>query len=278
MTQHKKLLIILVLLSFTLFVHMAYGFPSSEFTLKNGNWYDSWDINRSNYGGEKGYLPNLASETLGPNKELAYSIGESLRSSYGDKVQAAEAILRYVQTWTIYGYDNENVYRDGVAQEEWAWNADEMAHAINGVTGVRAVGDCEDLSFLCGTMYTGAGIDAAIVDAPGHVACLIWLPEYPNANQYWDIENDNLESGWIWVEATGNSNPLGWTPPDFGDGDWNAYPLGSQTSADQQSKPMPTEILLTAGIIIIILAFGAIVLFKKRKRNPPPPPPPPPLF
>ncbi len=49
-------------------------------------------------------------------------------------------------------------------------------------------------------------------------ALLIWLPEFSNANNYWDIPNDGRDAGWIWVEATGSSNPLGWTPPDFEDG------------------------------------------------------------
>ena len=70
--------------------------------------------------------------------------------------------------------------REGVAQDEWAWNADEMAHAFNPTTGVTAIGDCEDMAFLCGTIYVGAGFDAAIVDAPDHVALLIWLPEFCN--------------------------------------------------------------------------------------------------
>ena len=118
------------------------------------------------------------------------------------------AILKYVQTWTEYGFDSDNVVRGGVSQEEWAWNADEMTHAFNETTGVKAIGDCEDMAFLCGTIYLAAGFDAAIIDAPEHVALLIWLPEFSNANNYWDLPNDNRDAGWIWVEATGNSNPL----------------------------------------------------------------------
>jgi hypothetical protein len=33
-------------------------------------------------------------------------------------------------------------------------------------------------------------------------------------------------AGWIRVEATGSSNPLGWTPPDFENGGWTVYPIG----------------------------------------------------
>jgi len=176
-------------------------------------------------------MPNIAYETFGANKELAYSIGEWFKSSYTSKVQRAVAILQYVQRWTQYGYDADNVVApDGAVQSEWAWNADEMAHMFNIITNTLAIGDCEDMAFLCATIYIGAGFDAAMVlaprDSPNHAALLIWLPEYPNANYYWDMPNDGRGKGWIWVEATGEHNPLGWTPPDFKNGNWIAYPLG----------------------------------------------------
>jgi hypothetical protein len=82
------------------------------------------------------------------------------------------------------------------------------------------------MSFLCSTIYLAAGFDVALVSPPEHVALLIWLPEYDNANYYWDIPDDGREHGWIWVEATGDKNPLGWTPPDFADGDWDSCLLG----------------------------------------------------
>ena len=63
-------------------------------------------------------------------------------------------------------------------------------------------------------MYFAAGYNVTIVDAVDHVALLIWLPEFPNANIYWDV-GDGRGAGWIWVEATGDRNPLGWTPDDY---------------------------------------------------------------
>lgn len=275
MLKPSKLLIILILFSIATPVYVAHAVPSTTFNQKYGDWYDTWDINRNYYAGPKGYLPNLASETLGTNKEQAYSLGESLRSTHPDKVVAAKAILKYVQTWTVYGYDNENVFRDGEAQPEWAWNADEMTRAFNEITGVKATGDCEDLAFLISTIYEGAGINAAVVDAPEHVACLIWLPEYQNANNYWDIPNDNVGSGWIWVEATGESNPLGWTPPDFDEGRWEAYPLSLPSSDNQQSQPPITGTILSAPLEIITLlaiaAAAAIIILvisgNKKKRS-----------
>ena len=210
---------------------LAHGIPSGgtyppRFTLHNGEWYDSWDFNRNYYGGADGFLPNVAYESIGTDRELVYSIGEWFKSSYSDRVQRAEAILSYVQSWTDYGYDGDNVQMEGAPQEEWAWNADEMAHMFDEATLSVAVGDCEDMAFLCSTIYLAAGFEVVLVSPPEHVALLIWLPEYDNANYYWDIPDDGREHGWIWVEATGEENPLGWTPPDFSDGEWEVYLLG----------------------------------------------------
>jgi hypothetical protein len=149
-----------------------------------------------------------------------------------------------------------------------------MAHAFNEVTGVKAIGDCEDMAFLCGTIYVGAGIDAAIVDAPEHVALVIWLPEFSNANKYWDIPNDDREAGWIWVEATGESNPLGWTPIDFKDGGWTAYSIGpldfipeAQPGPSQPTLidflPIDPDLLIMLGVIILLLILG----LARSKRN-----------
>jgi hypothetical protein len=255
-------LLFLILLAPFIALENAVGFPASSFSQQEGDWYDNWGIDRNYYDGTHGYLPSIASETLDENKELAYSIGQQFLSNYESKTQRAEAILSYVQEWTQYGYDSDYVVRDGVAQEEWAWNADEMAHALNETTGIKATGDCEDLAFLCGTIYVGAGFDAAAVDAPGHVALLIWLPEFANANNYWDIPNDGRESGWIWVEATGDSNPLGWTPPDFADGDWNAYPLGSLAVIVEEQQPFPMELIIVLVFVLIglsiALSFGKV--------------------
>jgi len=242
------------------------GLPASSFNRKEGDWYDNWGINRNYYEGPNGYLPKLATETLNENKELAYSIGEWFQTNYPTETDRAVAILKYVQTWTEYGYDSENVLRGGIPQEEWAWNADEMAHAFNETTGVKAIGDCEDMAFLCGTIYVGAGFDAAIVDAPEHVALLIWLPEFSNANCYWNLTTDGRDAGWIWVEATGSSNPLGWTPPDFIDGGWTAYAIGNLEFVAEPELPqltIDTEIL----ILVVAVIFSIILTLAKAHRR-----------
>ncbi|MEM2112276.1 MAG: hypothetical protein QXX08_10455 [Candidatus Bathyarchaeia archaeon] len=83
--------------------------PASNFTFKNGDWHDNFGINRNYYAGPHGFLPNLIYETIGDNKELAYSIGEQFREKYTSMTERSVAILRYVQIWTEYGYDSENV-------------------------------------------------------------------------------------------------------------------------------------------------------------------------
>jgi hypothetical protein len=269
MTCVRYLLLFLLLCTLVLALNKtASGFPASSFTIQDGDWIDNWGIDRNYYGGSNGYLPNLAFETLNENKELAYSIGQQFQDQYPSEVERAVAILKYVQTWTEYGYDSDNVFRSGVAQDEWAWNADEMAHAFNQTTGVKAIGDCEDMAFLCGTIYEGAGFDAAVVDAPEHVALLIWLPEFSNANDYWDVPNDNRDAGWIWVEATGSSNPLGWTPPDFENGDWTAYSIGNLEfiAEPQPSEPTSTWINVDDIVLIGIVLSTILGLTRIRRR------------
>jgi hypothetical protein len=227
----RELTLTALIFILTYSLSIVYALPSGgvyppQFNYKNGYWYDSWDYNRNYYAGEDGFLPNVAYESLGTDRELAYEIGEWFVVNYNNRVERAEAILNYVQKWTEYGYDADNVFRNGVAQEEWAWNADEMAHMFNETTNSVAIGDCEDMAFLCATLYVASKIEVALVDAPEHVALLIWLPEYDNGNYYWDIPDDGRDYGWIWVETTGEANPLGWTPPDFSDGYWNTYILG----------------------------------------------------
>jgi hypothetical protein len=265
----KQFLILFALLSVLVISQSqtANGFPASSFTLNEGDWYDNWGIDRNNCAGPDGYLPNLATETLNENKELAYGIGEWFQANYPIETERAVAILKYVQTWTEYGYDSDNVVRGGVPQEEWAWNADEMAHAFNETTGVKAIGDCEDMAFLCGTIYVGAGFDAAIVDAPDHVALLIWLPEFSNANSYWDLSNDGRDAGWIWVEATGSSNPLGWTPPDFENGGWTAYPIGNLEFVPEPQPPQSTSIDTEILMVIVAVIFAIMLALAKARRR-----------
>ncbi len=242
----------LLVLGVSLIAVAAYAYPSGgkyppTFRRVGGYWYDSWGLSRNYYGGEGGYLPNMLYESIGEAADLAYSWGVQFKKDYPDEVARAKAILRYVQQWTLYGLDEDYVVMDGEPQSEWAWNGDEMAYMIRNAISLKGAvrGDCEDVSFLCATMYLGAGFDVAIVDAPNHVAVLVWLPKYPDANVYWDLE-DGRGKGWIWVEATGRTNPLGWTPPEFKDGGFSTFVFKSTLSERIQigdvaySPPKPT--------------------------------------
>ncbi len=163
----RNLIIVIVFLLVVFSLKEVSGLPSGgsyppKFTRRaDGDYYDSWSFDRNYYGDDNGYMPNIAYETLGTNKELAYSIGEWFKTNYASKTQMAVAILKYVQRWTEYGYDADNVIMGGTTQNEWAWNADEMAHMFNTITNIVAIGDCEDMAFLGATIYIGAGFDAA---------------------------------------------------------------------------------------------------------------------
>lgn len=194
----------------------------TNFTYKNGLWYDSWGYTRNNAIGPSGFMPNLAYEVLGKWQGIAFDWGVQFAEKYPNKIQRAEAILRFVQQRTEYGYDDDNVIIGGKYQEEWAWNGDEMASRIDFVSNTQAIGDCEDLAFIYSAIYEDAGFDTAMVLTTNHAALLIWLPDYPNVLK-WDLEGDRRDYGWIWVESTGENNPLGWTPDAFRDGDWESY-------------------------------------------------------
>jgi len=225
----RKVWLALAVLLFSSCLVGVLAFPSGNgyppvFTRKGRNWYDSFGIVRNEWSGEDGYLPRIINESLGENRELAYRFGQLFVDRYPNRNERAEAILRFVQTWTEYGYDEEHVFMEGISQDEWAWNPDEMAHMVDQAQKSQqaAYGDCEDFGFFCGVLYLAAGYEVTIVHPEGHIALLIWLPDYPDANTYWDVD-DGKGYGWIWVEATGDKNPLGWTPPDYDDGSFEVY-------------------------------------------------------
>ena len=76
----------------------------------------------------------------------------------------------------VYTSDN-----DQFGNDEFAQNADEVAATIQ-KSGV-AHGDCEDSGVLLAVMYMAAGYRSAIAVMPGHVATLVYLPEYKKATR-----------------------------------------------------------------------------------------------
>ena len=145
MTLMRYLILFLLLFSLACaMIAPVRGFPASSFHQENGDWYDNFGIDRNDGGtnGEfPGFLPDIEYETLGNNRELAFSIGQQFLKEYQSRIDRAVAILKYVQTWTYYANDTEVKSMNGVPQEEWCQNADEFAHAFNQTTGVKAPGD-----------------------------------------------------------------------------------------------------------------------------------------
>lgn len=235
----------------------------SAFVNKDGFWYDAWDYTRDYALGTAGFMPNLAYEAIGEWQDRAFEWGKEFIEYYPNTVTRAEAILRFVQQWTEYGYDEDNVRMGGSAQIEWAWNADDMAAGINFDTSTVAIGDCEDLAFLCSAIYEGAGYDTAMVLTSDHAALLIWLPDYPNVIK-WDLLDDGRDYGWIWVESTGENNPLGWTPDEYRDGNWEAFVTGSLYISDIQQEPShpseTTDVTITVNVFHTISALEDVSL------------------
>jgi hypothetical protein len=266
MRIYPGLVVLLMLLGLLLGVGVPVVFMSpqpSAFIHQNGFWYDAWDYTRDYALGVAGFMPNLAYEVLGEWQDRAFDWGKEFIEFYPDTVTRAEAILSFVQQWTEYGYDEDNVQMGGSAQIEWAWNADDMATRINFDTSTVAIGDCEDLAFLCSAIYEGAGFDTAMVLTSDHAALLVWLPEYPNVIK-WDLIDDGRDYGWIWVESTGENNPLGWTPDEYRDGDWEAFVVGSLYLSDIRHEPThpseTTAVTITTNIFHIVSALDDVSL------------------
>ncbi|MFC1984353.1 transglutaminase family protein, partial [Chloroflexota bacterium] len=184
--------------------------PSASFTEMNGDIFDTWGICRTRALGQDGFYqlseaafrPVIAFESLGESTALAYSLGEQIAREYPDQVQRAEAVFYFVRDRVNYTTDI-----DQFPYEEFAQNADELAAVIdqNGV----GYGDCEDSAVLLAVMYKGAGYRSAIAVGSGHTAALVYLPGYNKATAIFELDG---EAGWIWAEATGRNNPLGWVP------------------------------------------------------------------
>lgn len=264
MSNHSKWMILIsVFLAFSIF-NLVYASPQeSYFIYQDGYWYDDWGYTRNYAWGLNGFMPNLAYESLGDWQDVAFDWGTQFLELYPDKIMRAEKILKFIQVWTEYGYDEDNVVMSGEPQGEWAWNADDMGSKIDFDTNSYAIGDCEDLAFLCSTIYQGAAFDTAMVLTDDHAALVIWLPDYPNVLK-WDIMGDGRDYGWIWVESTGENNPLGWTPESYRNGDWEAFVIEHMYIKDIEFIPdNPSEeddVIVTAKILAKTSDLENIVL------------------
>ena len=247
--------------------------PSTGFHEINGDVFDDWDICRTRASGEDGFYqitettfrPVIVFESLGGNAALAYRLGEQLANKYPDPLQRAEGIFHFVRDRVNYTSDIDQFKHD-----EFAQNADELAVAIdqNGV----GYGDCEDSVSLLAVMYKGAGYRSAIVIGSGHTAALVYLPDYKKATVVFELEG---EPGWVWAEATGKKNPLGWVPKEFIGVQIAAYEIGEEIIAPVKPTAAPSIAITKTGrgasaqpfsFISIIGLLWFMSLFRRRRR------------
>lgn len=221
--------LIVVLLAAVAAAGHAWAFPSQGFHKIDSNVFDDWNICRTDASGEDGYYqitdtgfrPVIAFESLGPEADLAWSLGEQIASQYPDLLQRAEAVFDFVRDKVRYTSDI-----DEFGSDEFAQNADELAATIE--EDGSGKGDCEDMTVLLAVMYKAAGFRSAIMLLSEHTAVLVYLPDYNQATAFFEL---NGESGWIWAEATGRNNPLGWAPDDYLDMKIPAYEISAETPA-----------------------------------------------
>ncbi len=246
--------------------------PSAGFHEINGEVFDDWDICRTRAFGEDGFYqisetafrPVIVFESLGEGGALAYRLSEQLVQKYPDPLQRAEAIFRFVRDRVRYTSD-----ADLFNYDEFAQNADELAAAIdqNGVS----YGDCEDSAILLAVMYKAAGYRSAIVVGEGHTAALVYLPDYKKASAVFKLDG---EPGWVWAEATGKNNPLGWVSKEFIGVELATYEIGEETIAPTQPSTAPSVAVAGKGksassnplpFSSIILLLWILPLFRRRR-------------
>ncbi len=211
----KKLLVTAISISVLglLLVSPALAAPSQGFFERGDDIYDSFGISRNRSMGEDGFFqitgdnfdPIIARESLGENIDLAWELGLSFTEKYPEPNQRAQKIFNFVRDRVLYTSDIDEFDR-----QEFAQNADEVAAII--LDQGRAPGDCEDSAVLLTVLYKAAGFRSAIVLAPGHAAALVYLPTYNKAARTFTLEG---EKGWVWAEATGSTNELGWLAPSL---------------------------------------------------------------
>ena len=211
MIPKKMFLLPLLIITMVLMVpSLTSAFSSDGFYRQERHLYDDWGIFRTTGAGADGFLgmtsnefnPVITRESLGENLDTAWQIGEEFARKYPDRNQRAEQIYHFVRDRVVYVSDEEQF-----GEREFAQNADEVAETI--IDDGRAMGDCEDSAILLAVIYKGAGFRSAMVLMPGHVATLVFLPDYRKAPRSITLAG---ERGWVWGEATGATNPFGWIP------------------------------------------------------------------
>jgi len=284
MRKHWVLLgLIFVLLAAVATAGYASAFPSQGFYTRGGDIFDDWEICRTKAFGEDGFYqitetgfrPVIAFQSLEDQANAAYSLGEQIANEYPAQLQRAEAVFHFVRDRVKYTSDI-----DLNGSEEFAQNADEMATTI--VEDGTGEGDCEDMAVLLAVMYRAAGFRSAIVLPSGHTAVLVYLPDYNEATVFFELGG---ESGWVWAEATGRNNPLGWAPEEYLDMEIPAYEILAEKPAYEipagavaPLTPPPAAAIAFAGtgegtfsppylFFIVIGLLWCLSLFRRRRRR-----------
>jgi predicted transglutaminase-like cysteine proteinase len=275
--------LLVVLLVATVTAGYASAFLSEGFHERDGDIFDDWEICRTRAFGEDGFYqitetgfrPVIAFQSLDDQSNAAYSLGEQIANEYTDSLQRAEAVFHFVRDRVKYVSDI-----DLNGSEEFAQNADELATTIieNGI----GQGDCEDMAVLLAVMYKAAGFRSAIVLVPDHTSVLVYLPDYNEATAFFELAG---EPGWVWAEATGRNNHLGWAPKEYLDTKIAAYEILAEIPAYEipvgavaPLTPPPAASIAFAGtgerafsppylFFIVIGLLWCLPLFRRRRRH-----------
>ena len=267
-----KVLLCLLLLAGSAATGRAWAIPSTGFHRINGELFDDWQVCRTRFFGDDGFYqltrttfrPVISFESLGKNAGLAYNLGKQFADKYPDQAQRAEEIFQFVLNRVQYTPDIDQFKLD-----EFAQNADELATTID-QDGV-SYGDCEDTAILLAIMYKGAGYRSAIALADGHTAALVHLPGYKKATVIFELDD---KPGWVWAEATGRNNPLGWVPKEFVNTKVAAYEIAEEEVAPVKPTKAPAVATTGAGggvsslpfpFISIIALLWLIPLFRRKR-------------
>jgi predicted transglutaminase-like cysteine proteinase len=277
------LCLIIVLLAALATAGYTSAFPSQGFHTSGVDILDDWEICRTRAFGEDGFYqitetgfrPVIAFQSLGDQANAAQSLGEQIANEYPAPLQKAEAIFHFVRDRVKYTSDI-----DVNGSEEFAQNADEMAITI--VEDGMAQGDCEDIAVLLAVMYKAAGFRSAIVLVPEHTSVLVYLPDHNEATVFFELGG---EPGWVWAEATGRNNPLGWAPKEYLHTEIAAYEILAEIPAYEipaegaaPLTPPPTPAIAVAGtgersfsppylFFIVIGLLWCLSLFRRRRRH-----------
>ncbi|MDD4985307.1 MAG: transglutaminase domain-containing protein [Dehalococcoidales bacterium] len=253
----------------------VWAMPSADFNETSGDIFDEWGIFRTRAFGKDGFYqlsettfrPVIAFESLGKELDRAYRLGEHIAAEYPDRIERAEAIFHFVRDRVVYTPDIDQFRYD-----EFAQNADEIAITIDQY-GI-AYGDCEDSAVLLAVMYRGAGLRSAIALGEGHTAALVYLPDYNKATAVFELDG---EAGWLWAEATGKNNPLGWVPKEFIGTGVAAYEIGEEevyskeptapsTAVAPMTEATPSSFRPPLFLIVLGILLLASLLRRGRQR------------